>query len=159
MRFVRYQFGRSALVLCLDRRREALDRIVFPARAGGLIMWTTLSSRRRPEAVLDLYNLGLGALLFVSPWLFAFAHGTAGTDAWVGGAAIAALSLAALMVYAEWEEWITLGAGLWMILSPFVLGFTHTTAMHVIIGIGVVVTFLAALDLWLVHYGEDRIAH
>jgi hypothetical protein len=89
-------------------------------------MWTTLSSPRRPEAV-DLYNLGLGALLFVSPWLFAFAHGAAGADAWLGGAAIAALSLAALMVYAEWEEWITLAAGLWMILSPFVLGFTHTT--------------------------------
>ena len=28
-----------------------------------------------------------------------------------------------------------------------------------VIGIGFAVTFLAALDLWLVHYGEDRIAH
>jgi hypothetical protein len=122
-------------------------------------MWKPLSVPRRPVAVLDLYNLGLGALLFFSPWLFAFAHGTAGADAWLGGAVIAALSLAALMIYAEWEEWITLAAGVWMMLSPFVLGFAHTKAMHVIIGIGFVVTFLAALDLWLVHYGEDRIAH
>jgi hypothetical protein len=113
----------------------------------------------RPEVILDVYNLLLGALLFFSPWLFAFAHGTAGADAWFGGAVIAAVSLAALLVYAEWEEWIALAAGLWMILSPFVLGFTHTTAMHVIIGIGFVVSFLAALDLWLIHYGEDRIAH
>jgi hypothetical protein len=122
-------------------------------------MWKPLTMPHRPEAVLDLYNLLLGALLFVSPWLFAFAHGTAGADAWLGGAVITALSLAALMIYAEWEEWITLAAGLWMMVSPFVLGFTYTTAMHVIIGIGFVVTFLAALDLWLVHYGEDRIAH
>jgi SPW repeat len=117
-------------------------------------MWKIVSGRQRPEAVLDLYNLVLGALLFLSPWLFAFAHGTAGADAWLGGATIAALSLAALMLYAEWEEWITLAAGLWMILSPFVLGFTHTTAMHVVIGIGFVVTFLAALDLWSARTGS-----
>jgi hypothetical protein len=122
-------------------------------------MWKSLSRTRRPEAILDVYNLLLGALLFVSPWLFAFAHGTAGVDAWFGGAVIAVVSLAALLVYAEWEEWIAFAAGLWMILSPFVLRFTHTTAMHVILGIGFVVTFLAALDLWLIHYGEDRIAH
>jgi hypothetical protein len=124
-----------------------------------MTMWKPLFRKRRPEAILDVYNLLLGALLFLSPWLFAFAHGAAGADAWLGGIVIAAVSLAALMAYAEWEEWIALAAGLWMMLSPFVLGFTHTTAMHVIIGIGFVVAFLAALDLWLVHFGEDRIAH
>jgi hypothetical protein len=36
-----------------------------------------------------------------------------------------------------------------MMLSPFVLGFTHTTAMHVMVAIGFVVAFPAALDLWL----------
>jgi hypothetical protein len=118
-------------------------------------MWNLISVRRRPEAILDLYNLLLGALLFLSPWLFTFARGAAGADAWLGGAVIVAASL----VYAEWEEWIALVAGLWMIASPFLLGFTHTTAMHIVIGIGFVVTFLAALDLWLIHYGEDRIAH
>ena len=120
-------------------------------------MWKLFDNRHRPEAVLDVYNLLLGALLFASPWLFAFAHGTAGADAWLGGAVIAAVSLAALMVYTEWEEWIALATGLWMMLSPFVLGFQHTTAMHVIIGIGFIVSFLAALDLWLIHYGEDRV--
>jgi hypothetical protein len=50
---------------------------------------------RRPEAILDIYNLFLGALLF------AFAHGAAGADAWLGAAVIAAVSLAALFVYAE----------------------------------------------------------
>lgn len=41
-------------------------------------MWKLFDNRRRPEAVLDIYNLLLGALLFASPWLFAFPHGTAG---------------------------------------------------------------------------------
>ena len=74
--------------------------------------------KRRPEAILDVYNLVLGAALFVSPWLFAFSQGAASIDARLGGAAIVAASIAALLVFAEWEEWIALLAGLWMVASP-----------------------------------------
>jgi hypothetical protein len=109
-------------------------------------------AKRRPEAILDVYTLVLGTALFVSPWLFAFAHGTAAVDARAGGAAIAAASIAALLVFSEWEEWVTLLAGLWMAASPFALGFEHTTAMHLCIGIGLAVSFIAALDIWLIHY-------
>jgi hypothetical protein len=113
--------------------------------------------KRRPEAILNVYNFMLGAFLFVSPWLFAFAHGAAGTDARAGGAAIAAASMAALLMFVEWEEWVTLVAGLWIVLSPFALGFQHTTAMHVSIGIGLAVSYIAGLDLWLIHYGPRSI--
>ena len=41
--------------------------------------------------------------------------------------------------------------GLWLIVSPWVLGFAHTRAMHFSIGVGATVTFLAALELWLVY--------
>jgi hypothetical protein len=58
-----------------------------------------------------------------------------------------------LLAFAEWEEWVVLLAGLWMVASPSVLGFAHTTAMHVSIGIGLAVAYLALLDLWLIHYG------
>lgn len=115
--------------------------------------------KHRPEAILDVYNLVLGAVLFVSPWLFAFAHGVASIDAHMGGAAIAAASIAALLVFAEWEEWIALLAGLWTVVSPFALGFQHTTAMHVTIAIGLAVAYVAALDLWLIHYGPKPIEH
>jgi len=37
------------------------------------------------------------------------------------------------------------------------LGFTGTTAMHVSIGVGIIVVYLALLDLWLIHY-EPRAA-
>jgi mannitol-specific phosphotransferase system IIBC component len=116
-------------------------------------------SKRRPEAILDVYKLLLGALLFVSPWLFAFAGGAAATDARADGAVIAVASLAALLAFAEWEEWVMLLAGPWMVLSPFVLGFQHTTAMHVSIGIGLAVSYLAVLDLWLIHYGPRAMEH
>jgi SPW repeat len=104
-----------------------------------------------PDRFLDLYNLLLAALLFASPWLFALANETAVMDLWASGAAIAALSLAAIVAFANWEEWANFALGIWLIVSPWVLGFTHTTAMHFSIGVGAAVAFLALLDLWLVY--------
>jgi hypothetical protein len=66
------------------------------------------------------------------------------------------VSLAALLAFAEWEVWVVLLAGLWMVLSPFVLGFQHTTAMHVSIGIGLAVSYLAVLDLGSFTTGRGR---
>ena len=105
----------------------------------------------RRESPLDLYNLGLAMFLLISPWLFARANDTAAVDLRASGAAIAILSLAAIVAFANWEEWINLLLGLWLIVSPWVLGFAHTRAMHFSIGVGATVAFLAALELWLVY--------
>jgi hypothetical protein len=105
----------------------------------------------RPQSVLDLYNLLLAMFLFTSPWLFALVNRTAILDLRASGAAIAVLSLVALVAFATWEEWANLLLGIWLIASPWALGFPHTRAMHFSIGIGAVVAFLAALDLWLVY--------
>jgi hypothetical protein len=107
---------------------------------------------RRREAVCDIYNLAIAALLIVSPWLFALTRETARADAWLTGIVIAVLSSAALVLFAEWEEWIVLACGAWIVASPWLLGFPHTLAMHLFIGIGVVVMYLAGLELWLIHY-------
>src|SRR4051794_1177925 len=105
----------------------------------------------RREWVLDFYKLLLAIFLFVSPWLFAYASGIAITDLRASGAAVAVISLAAIVAFANWEEWALLLLGLWLIVSPWVLGFPHTSAMHLSIGIGFAVSFLAALELWLVY--------
>jgi hypothetical protein len=81
--------------------------------------------KHRTDAILDVYKLILGAFLIASPWLFAFAHGAAGTDVWVSGGAITAVAIAALLMFAEWEEWVMLVGGLWLVLSPFALGFPN----------------------------------
>jgi SPW repeat-containing protein len=112
--------------------------------------------KRRRETILDVYTLLLAAFLFVSPWLFAYARDFVRIDAWVAGGLLIAVSLAAILAFAEWEEWVILAGGLWLLASPWILGFTHTTAMHISIGIGCVVTFLAALELWLIHYDRPQ---
>ncbi|MBV8836044.1 MAG: SPW repeat protein [Alphaproteobacteria bacterium] len=111
---------------------------------------------KRREWVLDLYNFCLGAFLLISPWLYTMTHETARLDTWFSGLLVAAVSAAAILAFREWEEWISLLAGIWMIVSPFVLGFAHTPAMHVNIGIGCAIVFLSGLELWLLHYDRPR---
>jgi hypothetical protein len=105
--------------------------------------------RFRSESVLDIYNLLLAMVLFASPWFFAHASRTAGVDLRLSAAAIIILSLAAMIAYSTWEEWINLALGLWLVVSPYLLGFTHTPAMHFSIGIGSSIMFFAGLELWL----------
>jgi hypothetical protein len=108
--------------------------------------------RWRRESALDFYTATFGLFLLVSPWLFAYANENARLDLWASGAAIAAISIAALVAFSNWEEWLNLLLGLWLIASPWLLGFVYTRAMHVSIGLGAMVAFLAALELWLVNY-------
>lgn len=108
---------------------------------------------KRREAAIDLYNAVLGAFLFVSPWLFAYRDGLAREDAFASGAILMLASLLAIVAFREWEEWGNLAIGLWVLASPFVLGFPHhAPGMHVAVGVGGVVTFLALLELWLIHH-------
>ena len=55
------------------------------------------------------------------------------------------------------EEWANLLVGCWLIVSPWLLGFAHTRAMHFSIVAGAVVAFMAVLELWLeyekTHFG------
>jgi hypothetical protein len=109
---------------------------------------------QRRESILDVYNLVLGLFLVLSPWLFAYVRRTASTDIWVSGALIVLVSIAAIIAFSRWDEWINLALGIWLIVSPWVLGFTHTKAMYVSIAVGSAVAYLALLELWLVHYSE-----
>lgn len=110
----------------------------------------------RAESVLDLYNLLLAVILFGAPWFFAHASRTANLDLRLSSAAIIILSLAAMIAFSAWEEWINLALALWLVVSPWILGFAHTPAMHFSISIGVVITFLTALDLWLRYEAAER---
>jgi len=101
------------------------------------------------EKLCDAANLVLGVILFFSPWIFALDGGAQSQNAFVCGVIVVVLSLAALTAFAVWEEWLNLIVGLWLIVSPWVLGFAHTTAMTVNVVIGILVAALAAIELWI----------
>ena len=105
----------------------------------------------RKESVLDIYNLLLALFLFATPWLFAYGNADAKIDLWASSAAVAVVSIATFVAFSIWEEWLNLLLGAWLILSPWVIGFAHTRAMHYSIGIGAAVAFFAAVELLLIY--------
>ena len=111
-----------------------------------------MTMKWRRESVLELYNLMFGLVLFFSPWLFAYASEDARVDLWTSGAVIAVTSIIAAVAFANWEEWLNLLLGAWLMVSPWALGFMHTRAMHMSIGLGAMVAFIATLELWLMNY-------
>jgi hypothetical protein len=103
-----------------------------------------------------LYNILLALILFVAPWFLAHASRTAVFDLRLSSAAIIILSLAAILAFSIWEEWVNLLLGFWLIVSPWLLGFAHTRAMHYSIAIGAAVAFFVLLDLWLRYERAER---
>src|SRR5262245_15732937 len=111
--------------------------------------------QRPQECVLDIYKLVLGGFVALSPWLFAVRYDTARLESVAAGVLVVAISIAALIAFADWEEWAVLVLGLWLIASPWALGFPAGAAMKIHIGVGLALVYLAGLELWLVHYNHD----
>jgi hypothetical protein len=106
---------------------------------------------RQREAVIDVYKLAVGLFLIGSPWLFAFPYSPARTNAVAAGALLTVISGLAILVFAKWEEWISLLIGCWVLISPWVLGFPHSSSMHVAVFVGITVIYLSFLELWLIY--------
>jgi hypothetical protein len=106
----------------------------------------------------DVANLILGTILFFSPWIFGFDGSHAAKNANIAGIIIVVLAIAALSAFALWEEWLNLIVGLWTLVSPWVLGFQHTTkAMTVCVVIGILVAILAAIEIWITSQTPPRL--
>ena len=88
----------------------------------------------------DVINLILGVWLFITPFIFEMTSSTglAARNGYAFGIIICGLSIWALVQPQLWEEWTNLVVGLWLLISPFVLGFTADTAAmwnHIVVGV------------------------
>lgn len=102
----------------------------------------------------DVTNAILGAWLFVSPWAMGYADATmAMLNALIVGTALLAVALGAIFVPEAWEEWTEGGLALWLVASPWVLGFAGVAmAMITAVLTGGVI---AALALWVLMTDRD----
>ena len=107
----------------------------------------------RVDAALNALNAASGVILLISPWVVGFRAAELATwNAVISGAVLGGVAFAAFTRMRAWEEWIGLVVGLWVIASAWLLGFTGVSSAvwtHLIVG--VLVTILAALELWRVH--------
>ena len=102
----------------------------------------------------DPVNAVLGVALVLSPWAVGFVSETAATaNAVVIGLALVAAALGAMLVPRAWEEWTEAVLGLWLIVSPWALGFaTHVDARNAAAATGIAVLVLA---LWTLAVDKD----
>jgi hypothetical protein len=114
----------------------------------------------KQETIIDFIKLALGAFLILTPWIFGFTSvAVASGNAWISGAVIGLVSIAAIVALADWEEWVSLAFGLWVAISPWVLGFHATviSAMRVDLAIGFAVALFAAAELWMMHRSPPQV--
>ncbi len=106
------------------------------------------------KSVQDWINLICGALLFISPWALGFSGDMAAArTAWVGGIVIAVMGIAALVQFAEWEDWVALIVGVLMIIAPWAMGFAAMyAAAWTFVVLGVVVAVASLSEIWMVHH-------
>ncbi len=101
----------------------------------------------------DIANLILGGWLFVSPWILTDAPVPAAAwNAYGMGVVIAVFAILALLDFHEWEEWLSVLFGVWLIAAPWVLGFEVVgAAVWNQITVGVVVGLMALWSLYDLH--------
>ena len=95
----------------------------------------------------DAANLVFGVCLIVSPWVLSYAaNQTPMMNAVIVGAVIALSAACALYAFQIWEEWLNVVLAAWLIVSPWVLGFSvfqSATISHVVTGV-----LVGVLALW-----------
>ena len=73
-------------------------------------------------------NLLLGVWLVASPWILGFTEiQYAPGNAYVLGVIIAVAAASALVAFQEWEEWVNITLGVWLIAMPWLLEFGTIT--------------------------------
>lgn len=102
----------------------------------------------------DPLNLVLGLWLAASPWVLGYqAEITPTYNAVIVGAPIAVLALLELFKVTAWEEWTSFALGVWLAMSPWLLGFSGiAAAMSNALVVGIAV---AALALWALGTDKD----
>jgi SPW repeat-containing protein len=86
----------------------------------------------RPWTLLQSWcNLVLGIILFIAPWFtVTWSHGNSSWNAWILGVLIVLAALWALATPSNVvPHWINLIFGIWVFISPWVLGYAALSAI------------------------------
>lgn len=97
----------------------------------------------------DYLGMVLGVLIVLSPAFVADDVSAAiMINAGIVGVVVLALASFELVDLHRWEEALELVCGLWLIASPFVLGYVGSALVFWHVALGAVVVLLAIFELW-----------
>jgi multisubunit Na+/H+ antiporter MnhB subunit len=116
--------------------------------------WQEVKKMKNFKHWQDPVNAVLGVALVVSPWVLDYSSETfAMSNAVVIGLALVAAALGAMLAPQAWEEWTEAVLGLWMVISPWMLAYSHVqVAMYAAVVVGLIVVLLA---LWTLATDKD----
>ena len=101
-----------------------------------------------PKQWEDWSSWALGIWLVLSPWILHFDQEPRALENAVAiGALILVAEVVELSVFRDWEEWINVVAGAWLVISPWILGIASTAARWNFVTVGVLVVALALYEL------------
>lgn len=97
----------------------------------------------------DCVSMGLGALILLTVWIVGdVGSQTVAANAAIVGILVLALGASEFVDLRRWEEGLETACGLWLIASPFILGYADAGMLrywHFVLGAAVVL--LAVLEL------------
>jgi hypothetical protein len=101
-----------------------------------------------PRHWQDWASWALGAWLILSPWILMYWPETpALRDAVISAFILLLVEVVTLSAFRIWEEWLNVVIGLWLVISPFVLSVSSTTAITNFVVVGALVVILALNEL------------
>lgn len=102
-----------------------------------------------PKQWEDWCDWLIGFWLILSPWALYFdRQPTAMGNAVIVGILIVLSEGVTLVRFRPWEEWVNVALGVWLAISPAVLGISNPTAIVNFVVVGIVVAALALYEVW-----------
>jgi hypothetical protein len=118
------------------------------------------SMEKQDTRFQDWTNLAVGFGLAIYPWVMGYSENVAATRvSVVAGVLVFLVAGAALVRFAEWEEWLNMLLGVGVAASPFIFALTgNEIATQALFLGGVIVVAMSGWELWAVHHPEPPAA-
>jgi len=101
-----------------------------------------------PRQWQDWCSWGLGIWLVLSPWaLFFDQERLAMENAVLVGTLILVAEVVELSIFRDWEEWINVVLGAWLVISPWALKLASVAATWNFLAVGALVIVLAIYEI------------
>jgi len=101
-----------------------------------------------PKQWEDWTSWALGLWLLLSPWALFFDHESRALEnAVVLGALVIIVEIVELSIFRDWEEWINVGLGAWLAISPWALSIVNSAARWNFLIVGTLVVALALYEI------------
>ncbi len=101
-----------------------------------------------PKQWEDWTSWVLGLWLLLSPWaLFFDNEPRALENALAIGALVIIAEIVELSIFRDWEEWINIVLGAWLVVSPWALGIANSVARWNFLIVGTLVIALALYEI------------